>query len=106
VISVTQSDGAAIRAQLANGASATLLSDPTHLAGLTAEGNPKLYSPCTLEQGSSIYHFDVTANPNLLMEPFISDDLQHKLDLTLDEMQDIGWTITVPHGGRTVLKRF
>jgi PA domain len=106
VISVTQSDGAAIRAQLANGASATLLSDPTHLAGLTAEGNPKLYSPCTLEQGSSIYHFDVTANPNLLMEPFISDDLDHKLDLTLDEMQDIGWTITVPHGGRTVLKRF
>jgi len=104
VVSVSLSDGAVIRAQSANGASATLLSDPTHLAGATAEGYPKLYAPCTLEPGSSIYHFDVTANPSLLMEPFISSDLNHTPDLTLDELRDIGWTISTPQG-RTILKR-
>lgn len=105
VISVTLSDGAAIRTQTAAGAVATLLTDPTHLAGATPDGYPRLYAPCTLEPGSSIYHFDVTAKPSLLMEPFISDDLNHTPDLTLDELRDIGWTVTPPQGGRTILRR-
>jgi PA domain len=106
VVSISQNDGAAIRGQAANGVNATLRFDPTHLAGATAEGLPRLYAPCTLAPGSSIYHFDVSASPNLLMEPAISDDLNHGLDLTLDELRDIGWQISAPKGGRTILRRF
>jgi len=106
VISISQNDGAAIRGQVANGVNATLHLDPTHLAGATDQGSPRLYAPCTLAPGSSIYHFDVTAVPNLLMEPFISDDLTHTPDLTLDELRDIGWKIAAPKGGRTILRRF
>lgn len=104
VISVSQNDGAAIRASLTGGASATLRTDPTRVAGATPEGLPRLYAPCTVANGSSIYHFDVTANPSLLMEPFLSDDLNHTPDLTLDELRDIGWNITLPQG-RTILRR-
>jgi hypothetical protein len=105
VISISQNDGAAIRGQVANGVNATLHFDPTHLAGATSEGLPRLYAPCTLAPGSSIYHFDVAASPNLLMEPAISDDLDHSLDLTLDQLRDIGWKISSPQG-RTILRRF
>jgi hypothetical protein len=104
VISITQDDGAAIRAQVGNGVNATLHVDPTELAGVTTEGFVKLYAPCTVAAGSSIYHFDTTATPNLLMEPFISDDLTHAVDLTIDELREIGWPITQPTG-RTILKR-
>ena len=104
VISVTQDDGGAIRAQVANGVNATLHTDPTQLAGATPEGLTKLYAPCTVAPGSSIYHFDITATPNLLMEPNINDDLKHDLDLTVDQLHDIGWPITSPQG-RTILKR-
>jgi hypothetical protein len=102
VISLTQDDGTAIRT--ATGVNATLHTDPTQLAGATAEGYSKLYAPCTVEPGSSIYHFDTTMTPNVLMEPNINDDLNHTLDLTLDFMRDIGWPITSPQG-RTILKR-
>jgi hypothetical protein len=104
VISVTQADGAILRGQANTNLNVTLHFDPTRLAGATAEGFPKLYAPCTVSPGSSIYHFDVTASPSLLMEPFISSDLKHVPDLTLDELRDIGWTISAPQG-RTLLKR-
>jgi hypothetical protein len=104
VISVTQADGAILRGQANANLNVTLHFDPTRLAGATAEGLPKLYAPCTVSPGSSIYHFDVTANPSLLMEPFISSDLKHVPDLTLDELRDIGWTISTPQG-RPLLKR-
>jgi hypothetical protein len=106
VVSISQIDGGVIRTQIANGVNATLHTDATHLAGATEQGYPRLYAPCTLARGSSIYHFDITANPSLLMEPFISDDLNHTPDLTLDELRDIGWKITPPQGGRTILRRF
>jgi hypothetical protein len=102
VISITQDDGAAIRG--ATGVNGTVHTDPTELAGATTEGFTKLYSPCTVAPGSSIYHFDTTASPNLLMEPNINDDLNHTLDLTIDFMRDIGWPIASPQG-RTILRR-
>jgi hypothetical protein len=41
--------------------------------------------------GSSISHWDPIAFPNLLMEPAINADLTHGVDLTRQEMIDIGW---------------
>lgn len=102
VISVTQDDGAAIRG--ATGVNATLHVVPTEVAGATTEGFAKLYAPCTVAPGSSIYHYDTTATPNLLMEPNINDDLNHTLDLTVDQLRDIGWPISSPQG-RTILRR-
>lgn len=66
------------------------------LAGTDANGLVKLYAPFPIQPGSSVSHFDVSASPNLLMEPFISGDLQPTnplvgLDLTDDLLNDIGW---------------
>lgn len=56
---------------------------------------PRLYAPTTFASGSSVSHWDVTATPNLLMEPFINSDLSSSVknptDLTLRLLKDIGW---------------
>ena len=63
--------------------------------GADAKGRPLLYTPATLAPGSSVSHWDVSASPNLLMEPNINPDLTTTLtppyDLTLPVMKDIGW---------------
>ena len=55
----------------------------------------RLYAPAVVAPGSSGSHWDVSATPNLLMEPFINSDLRaiDTLDLTPALMQDIGWTL-------------
>jgi hypothetical protein len=96
-IGVSQSDGAAIRAALGANVTALIFADSSLLAGADTSGHPKLYVPTTFADGSSMYHFDVSASPNLLMEPNISSDLpSNAVDLTLDEMADIGWTLAKP----------
>ena len=74
---------------------ATLATDPTRLAGADAAGRPLLYTPNPLVSGSSVSHWDVSAFPNLLMEPNINADLTTTVvppkDLTLPLLQDIGW---------------
>jgi hypothetical protein len=93
VISVTQNDGAKIRSQLSGGASGRLYADASKRAGAsnTGSGMLRLYAPGVAEPGSSLYHWDTAAFPNLLMEPSINGDLQHRVDLTLYELADIGW---------------
>jgi hypothetical protein len=44
-----------------------------------------------VEPGSSISHWDVTAFPNLLMEPAINGNLSSEVDATLAHFADIGW---------------
>lgn len=108
VISVTQDDGTAIRAQLANGVSAMLRVDPATMAGATEGGLLRLYAPCTVSKGSSVFHWDVTAFPNLLMEPNINGDLGHGVDVTLNQLIDLGWKRAAgsgPPSGRRTLKR-
>jgi hypothetical protein len=102
VIGISQADGAAIRAALGATVSALIFADPSLLAGADLSGHPKLYVPLTFSNGSSMYHFDVTATPNLLMEPDINPDLpSDSVDLTLDELFDIGWKpATTPQTGR------
>ncbi len=100
-IGVSQTDGAAIRAALGSNVTALIFADSSLLAGADTSGHPKLYVPTTFADGSSMYHFDVSASPNLLMEPNISSDLpSNSVDLTLNEMLDIGWTLATqtPNG--------
>lgn len=103
-ISVTQSDGAALRAQHNANASVSglLRVDPSQLAGTSQDGKLRLYAPCTLESGSSVHHWDVVSTPNLLMEPSINDELTHDGDFTIQQLIDIGWTT---RQGRRFLKR-
>jgi hypothetical protein len=92
-IGIGNADGDAIKAALP-GVSAEYFIDPSRTAGL-AEGFVRLYAPRTVALGSSISHFDVTAAPSLLMEPFVTSGLRSNstLDLTPSLMQDIGWDI-------------
>ncbi len=105
-VSVTQANGIALRAAVAaaprygtRSRPGTVLAlfglDATRKAGADSVGRPLLYTPATLSPGSSVSHWDVTAFPNLLMEPNINADLTTTLgpplDLTLPLLKDIGW---------------
>ncbi len=57
----------------------------------TSTGRVQLFTPATLQPGSSIVHFDTAVAPNLLMEPAINPGLPTTLDLTRQQMRDIGW---------------
>ena len=102
VISITQSDGNDLRAQTEE-IRGSLRLDPSRLAGASDEGNVRLYAPCSEEPGSSKHHWDVTTSPNLLMEPAINPDLAYGVDLSLYQLQDIGWTLN--RTGRRLLRR-
>lgn len=69
--------------------------DNSRIAGGDAQGRPLLYTPNPLVSGSSVSHWDVSATPNLLMEPNINSDLGTVLtapkDLTLPLLKDLGW---------------
>jgi hypothetical protein len=73
--------------QVRTGANATLVS------GQDGAGNVRLFAPNPVQYGSSIYHYDTVASPNLLMEPYINNSLDDRLDLTDDLMADIGWSL-------------
>lgn len=95
-VSITQSDGNAIKAQIGGGVNAAILSDK----------RPFMYTPTTVASGSSVSHWDTALTPNQLMEPGISDDLSHSVrtpqDLTLSLLRDIGWPIN-PNAAPTIL---
>ncbi len=56
-----------------------------------ATGRVQLYTPNPLQSGSSISHWDTAALPNLLMEPSINKSLPLDLDMSRQQMRDIGW---------------
>lgn len=91
-ISVGTSAGDAL---IAAGAfhSAGFVVSATRLAGTDANGFVRLYAPNPVQQGSSGSHFDVVAEPSLLMEPAITPALEasHDVDLTVALFEDIGW---------------
>lgn len=104
-LGLTKADGDAIRQQLALGpVDGAVALDPSSRSGTDLSGFVRLYVPCEVEEGSSMYHWDTSTTPNLLMEPSISEDLTHGLDLTIRQLIDIGWTPTSP-AGRRVLRR-
>lgn len=70
--------------------------------GMSVNGHPLLFSPDPAQPGSSVSHWDSRAFPNLLMEPAINADLPFLgLDITDDQLKDIGWTLTAETPGGT-----
>jgi hypothetical protein len=61
-------------------------------SGADTAGHPRLFAPNPVQSGSSISHFDTAASPNLLMEPYITSNLGSDLDLTDEQLFDVGWT--------------
>ncbi len=90
-VMVTKADGDSLKAHLGGGLNASLLVDPALRAGADARGRVMVYSPDTLDAGSSISHWDVSCTPNLLMEPFLWHDLTREVDLTRYVFEDMGW---------------
>jgi hypothetical protein len=104
-VGVSKAVGDALRQHTGAGVQGSLRLDPASRAGTSLEGFVRLYVPCELEPGSSMYHWDVSTTPNLLMEPFISADLPHGVDISLQQLLDIGWTEVQPSGRRTLRRR-
>jgi hypothetical protein len=69
----------------------TLGFNMAQLSGADASNRVKLYAPNPLVSGSSTSHWDVSAFPNLLMEPAINNNLSSTVDLTLWHFGDMGW---------------
>ena len=105
-VGITQADGEKLKTAVSSAVALgtrskpglvtiNLATDPTRIAGADASGRPLLYTPTTFASGSSVSHWDVTASPNLLMEPNINPDLGTILvapkDLTVPLLKDIGW---------------
>ena len=105
-VSISAIDGDGLKAQLEANVivDASLRVDPTIRAGASPEGHVRLFAPCSIDGGSSIHHWDLAASPNLLMEPEISSDLLHGMDITMEQLMDIGWTAP-PRTGRRFIKR-
>jgi hypothetical protein len=106
VYGITKKDGDAVRA--AGTASLAVFRDLTRMNGANQTGRVKLYTPTEVAPGSTYSHIDTSAFPNALMEPNISSDLSHDVDLTLPLLLDIGWGITnayIPPPGRSILRR-
>jgi PA domain len=85
-------DGNSLKTALTSGTvNATVGINPNVRQGANPANRALLFAPLPVQQGSSMSHFDTIAFPNALMEPAISADLTHGVDLTLNEMVDIGW---------------
>lgn len=71
------------------------LESTNSLVGVDSSGRPLLYAPSNVAPGSSLYHFDTSLTPNVLMEPAITGSLDatHMLDITLAQMEDLGWNL-------------
>ena len=91
---LTLADGNSIKTQLgmAQTVTATMTVNSSIVSGTYPGTNRVLmYTPNPLEPGSSVSHWDVSATPNLLMEPAINSDLHDSVDLTRYVFEDIGW---------------
>jgi hypothetical protein len=103
-VSVTQADGNLLKTALASGpVTATLGTQPPWLEGTDNDNWPLLYAPNPLQPGSSVSHWDVSAFPDLLMEPSLNTGLTSNVDLTRYVFEDIGWfprvlSVTLPSG--------
>ncbi len=100
-VRITLDDGIRLKAALAtrsrthSGVHANLGVNLAIRAGTDAAGRVLMYAPDPNQPGSSVSHYDVSAFPNLLMEPSINGDLTHEVspphDLSFPLLRDIGW---------------
>jgi MYXO-CTERM domain-containing protein len=109
VVMISQADGTSLESAVAAGPVQGLLTrDPSQgRSGADSSDRALMYAPTTFQAGSTVSHWDVSAFPNLLMEPVINGDLTHTLDLTPKLLHDIGWTISdagaIPDGSDPVV---
>lgn len=61
-------------------------------AGVGPTGHIRMYAPSTYQSGSSVSHVDTALSPNEVMEPSYTGP-NHDLALTLEFLEDIGWTL-------------
>jgi hypothetical protein len=91
-VKISLANGNAVKSALAGGTvNVTLGINLAVRAGADRSGRALLNAPNPVGTESSISHWDPIAFPNLLMEPAINNDLTHGVDLTRQEMIDIGW---------------
>ncbi|QOY88933.1 PA domain-containing protein [Paludibaculum fermentans] len=100
-VRITLGDGNALKVALSkrsrthSGVFGFLGVDLTLRSGADNLNHALMYAPNPYQSGSSVSHFDVSAFPNLLMEPAINGDLTHEVtvptDLTFAFLKDIGW---------------
>jgi hypothetical protein len=74
-----------------DGASVKIASGNLTAGRDATNGRVQLFNPNPFQGGSSVSHFDSAVSPNLLMEPTINAGLPITLDLTRQQMRDIGW---------------
>ena len=92
VVSITQTDGASLESALLSGpVTGTIRLSETRRSGTHVSGRVRMFAPNPIVPGSSIGHFDVSAVPNLLMEPYLQPDLTSDVDLTREAFEDLGW---------------
>jgi hypothetical protein len=95
-VMISQAHGTTIKNALLSGpVTASLKEHPTRLTGAHPDGQVRMYAPNPVEPGSSVSHWDDLASPDLLMEPFIGASLGDEVDLTHQQLIDIGWLGTV-----------
>lgn len=94
-VGVSQATGDAFKAVLPGNMVVKLIIDADFGIGADPNGLVRLYAPNPVAPGSSKSHWDTSATPNLLMEPFINGDLApaSDLDLTPFLFLDLGWTL-------------
>jgi len=92
VIAIGENDGNTIRPELPGSGVVTLQAR----WGMHDAGYALLYAPNPVQPGSSVSHFDVSAWPDLLMEPFDNEDVFDDVDLTPAQFKDVGHTIVFP----------
>ena len=96
-VSISQADGVSLKSALNSGTVWALIgTEPPALQGADVNGYVKMYAPASLEQGSSVSHFDTSAFPDLLMEPSITPNLTSSVDLTRYAFEDMGWFLPRP----------
>jgi hypothetical protein len=101
-VRITLADGNVLRTVIAGGLSVTLIADPARQAGTDVAGRVLMYTPNPWQSGSSVSHWDTSAEPSLLMEPAITQGLSSSVDLTKQLFMDIGWFVNAAGVGPTV----
>jgi hypothetical protein len=100
-VRISQADGNTLKAAITGGSRGrtglfgNLGLNLAIFAGADGNGRALMYAPNPYQSGSSVSHYDISAFPNLLMEPAINGDLTHEVtppfDLTFTLLKDIGW---------------
>ena len=102
-VRVTLDDGIRLKSAMAAGLNVTLKRDPALNQGADGSNQVLMYAPTTYSGGSSVSHWDVSPDPDLLMEPSMMSSVSSNVDLTRWFFVDMGWTgipaaVTPPSG--------